>query len=192
MLEDRDYLAKIVICRGALKSYWELVRQKFPDGVTWNAEADSKQTIRLCAKAARCLKSLRATIDAGDGTAMAEDASRLAQLFHNLTKGSALMEFRTHIEFSDVVGVLALMIDSAPTQRRNLFLALLNNHGELDSKRYMELSKLDSKRVHKDFVEFKILNLVDMKSDGTTRKIKLKAEFFWILDRKILAMINNR
>jgi len=45
------------------------------------------------------------------------------------------------------------------------------------------------KRVEDEFTNFKILNIVEFVQDNTVKKIKLKPEFSWLLDKKILKMI---
>jgi len=100
-----------------------------------------------------------------------------------------LMHDRTHVIFNDVESVLAVMLDSAPPERKKLLLALLEQNGEIDADQYMEMSKHGYKRVLDDFTNFETLNIVEFVQDNTVKKIKLKPEFSWLLDKKILKMI---
>jgi len=45
------------------------------------------------------------------------------------------------------------------------------------------------KRVQDEFTNFKILNIVELIQDNAMKKIKLKPEFAWLLNKKILNMI---
>jgi len=51
------------------------------------------------------------------------------------------------------------------------------------------MSKHGYKRVLDDFTNFETLNIVEFVQDNTVKKIKLKPEFSWLLDKKILKMI---
>jgi len=99
------------------------------------------------------------------------------------------MHDRTHVIFNDVESVLAVMLDSSPPERKKLLLALLEQNGEIDADQYMEMSKHGYKRVLDDFTNFETLNIVEFVQDNTVKKIKLKPEFSWLLDKKILKMI---
>ena len=81
------------------------------------------------------------------------------------------------------------MLDSAPPERKKLLLALLEQNGEIDADQYMEMSKHGYKRVLDDFTNFETLNIVEFVQDNTVKKIKLKLEFSWLLDKKIIMMI---
>ena len=81
------------------------------------------------------------------------------------------------------------MLDSAPSERKKLLLALLEQNGEIDADQYMEMSKHSHKRVLDDFTNFETLNIVDLIQDSSVKRIKLKPEFSWLLDKKILKMI---
>jgi len=99
------------------------------------------------------------------------------------------MHDRTHVIFNDVESVLAVMLDSAPPERKKLLLALLEQNGEIDTDQYMEMSKHGHKRVLDDFTNFETLNIVEFVQGNTVKKIKLKPEFSWLLDKKIIMMI---
>ena len=81
------------------------------------------------------------------------------------------------------------MLDSAPPERKKLLLALFEQNGEIDADQYMEISKHSHKRVLDDFTNFETLNIVEFVLDNAMKKIKLKPEFSWLLDKKILKMI---
>jgi len=70
-----------------------------------------------------------------------------------------------------------------------LLLALLEQNGEIDTNQYIKMSKHGHKRVLDDFTNFETLNIVEFVQDNTVKKIKLKPEFSWLLDKKILKMI---
>ena len=136
------------------------------------------------------LKSLRGTIDPKDTTnTIFEEPTRLTQSFYNICRGYALMHDRTHIIFNDVESVLAIMLDSAPPERKKLLLALLKQNGEIDADQYTKISKHNYKRVQDEFTNFEILNIVEFIQDNAVKKIKLKPEFSWLLNKKILNMI---
>ena len=99
------------------------------------------------------------------------------------------MHDRTHIIFNDVESILVVMLDSAPPERKKLLLALLEQNGEIDADQYMEIAKRSHKRVLEDFTNFETLNIVDLIQDSSVKKIRLKPEFSWLLDKKIIMMI---
>jgi len=184
--EDRDYNEKLAICRNSVNNFFQNIQARYPNGVTWNTAMDNPRAKRIVVKAARMLKYLRGTID---DPAIFEDATRLTQSFYNICRGYALMHYRTRIIFNDVESVLAVMLDSAPPERKKLLLALLEQNGEIDADQYMEMSEHNYKRVLYDFTNFETLNIVEFVQDNTVKKIKLKPEFSWLLDKKILKMI---
>ena len=188
--EDRDYNEKLSICRNAVIAYFQKIQARYPNGVTWNTAMDDPQAKRIIVRAALMLKSLRGTIDPKDATnTIFEEPTRLTQSFYNICRGYALMHDRTHIIVNDVESVLAVMLDSAPPERKKLLLALLEQNGEIDADQYMEMSKHGYKRVLDGFTNFETLNIVEFVQDNAVKKIKLKPEFSWLLDKKILKMI---
>jgi hypothetical protein len=188
--EDRDYNEKLSICRLATISYFQKIQARYPNGVTWNIAMDEQSAKQLIVRAALMLKSLRGTIDPKDATnTIFEEPTRLTQSFYNICRGYALMHDRTHVTVNDVESILAVMLDSAPPERKKLLLALLEQNGEIDADQYMEMSKHGYKRVLDDFTNFETLNIVEFVQDNTVKKIKLKPEFSWLLDKKILKMI---
>jgi len=66
---------------------------------------------------------------------------------------------------------------------------LLKQNGEIDTDQYAKISKHIYKRVQDEFTNFEILNIVDFIQDNAVKKIKLKPEFSWLLNKKILNMI---
>jgi len=188
--EDRDYNEKLSICRDACVAYFQKIRARYPNGVTWNTAMDEQSAKQLIVRAALMLKSLRGTIDPKDATnTIFEEPTRLTQSFYNICRGYALMNDRTHIIFNDVESALAVMLDSAPPERKKLLLALLKQNGEIDTDQYAKISKHIYKRVQDEFTNFEILNIVDFIQDNAVKKIKLKPEFSWLLNKKILNMI---
>jgi len=188
--EDRDYNEKLSICRNAVIAYFQKIQARYPNGVTWNTAMDEQSAKQLIVRAALMLKSLRGTIDPKDATnTIFEEPTRLTQSFYNICRGYALMHDRTHVIFNDVESVLAVMLDSAPPERKKLLLALLEQDGEIDTDQYMKMSNHGYKRVLDDFTNFETLNIVEFVLDNAMKKIKLKPEFSWLLDKKILKMI---
>jgi len=193
--EDRDYNEKLSICRNAVIAYFQKIQARYPNGVTWNTAMDEQSAKRQSAKrlivrAALMLKSLRGTIDPKDATnTIFEEPTRLTQSLYNICRGYALMHDRIHITINDVESILTVMLDSAPPERKKLLLALLKQNGEIDADQYTEMSKHNYKRVLYDFTNFETLNIVEFVQDNTVKKIKLKPEFSWLLDKKIIMMI---
>jgi len=188
--EDRDYTEKLAICRNAVIAFFQSIQARYPKGVTWNTAMDNLQAQRIIVKAALMLKSLRGTIDPKDATnTIFEEPTRLTQSLYNICRGFALMHARTRIIVNDVESVLAVMLDSAPAERKKLLLALLKQNGEIDTDQYMEISKHNYKRVLDEFTNFEILNIVEFIQDNAVKKIRLKPEFSWLLNKKILKMI---
>ena len=188
--EDRDYIEKLSICRNAVIAFFQNIQARYPNGVTWNTAMDNPRAKRIIAKAALMLKCLRGTIDPKDATdTIFEEPTRLTQSFYNICRGYALMHYRTRIILNDVESVLVIMLDSAPPERKKLLLALLEQNGEIDTDQYMEISKHSHERVKDEFTNFEILNIAESIQDNAVKKIKLKPEFAWLLNKKILNMI---
>ena len=188
--EDRDYIEKLSICRNAVIAFFQNIQARYPNGVTWNTAMDNPRAKRIIAKAALMLKCLRGTIDPKDATdTIFEEPTRLTQSFYNICRGYALMHYRTRIILNDVESVLVIMLDSAPPERKKLLLALLGQNGEIDADQYMEISKHSHERVKDEFTNFEILNIAESIQDNAVKKIKLKPEFAWLLNKKILNMI---
>jgi len=188
--EDRDYIEKLSICRNAVIAFFQNIQARYPNGVTWNTAMDNPRAKRIIAKAALMLKCLRGTIDPKDATdTIFEEPTRLTQSFYNICRGYALMHYRTRIILNDVESVLVIMLDSAPPERKKLLLALLEQNGEIDADQYMEISKHSHERVKDEFTNFEILNIAESIQDNAVKKIKLKPEFSWLLNKKILNMI---
>ena len=53
----------------------------------------------------------------------------------------------------------------------------------------MKISKHSHERVKDEFTNFEILNIAESIQDNAVKKIKLKPEFAWLLNKKILNMI---
>ena len=81
------------------------------------------------------------------------------------------------------------MLDSAPPERKKLLLTLLKQNGEIDADQYMKISEYSHKRVLDEFNDFEILNIVEFIQDNSMKRIRLKPEFSWLLNKKILKMI---
>ena len=113
----------------------------------------------------------------------------MTQSFYNICRGYALMHGRTHIIVDDVESILAVMLDSAPPERKKLLLALFEQSGEIDADQYMEIAKRSHKRVLDDFTNFETLNIAELVEDNSVKRMRLKLEFSWLLDKKILKMI---
>ncbi len=188
--EDRDYIEKLSICRNAVIAFFQNIQARYPNGVTWNTAMDNPRAKQIIVRAALMLKSLRGTIDPKDATnTIFEEPTRLTQSLYNICRGYALMHYRTHIIVNDVESVLTIMLDSAPPERKKLLLTLLKQNGEIDADQYMEISKHDHKRVLGEFNDFEILNIVEFIQDNSMKRIRLKPEFSWLLNKKILKMI---
>ena len=188
--EDRDYVEKLSICRNAVIAFFQNIQARYPNGVTWNTAMDNQRAKQIIVKAALMLKSLRGTIDPKDATnTIFEEPTRLTQSLYNICRGYALMHYRTHIIVNDIESVLTIMLDSAPPERKKLLLTLLKQNGEIDADQYMEISEYDHKRVLDEFNDFKILNIVEFIQDNSMKRIRLKPEFSWLLNKKILKMI---
>jgi len=188
--EDRDYNEKLAICRNAVIAFFQNIQARYPNGVTWNTAMDNPRAKQIIVRAALMLKSLRGTIDPKDATnTIFEEPTRLTQSLYNICRGYALMHYRTHIIVNDVESVLTIMLDSAPPERKKLLLTLLKQNGEIDADQYMEISEYDHKRVLDEFNDFEILNIVEFIQDNSMKRIRLKPEFSWLLNKKILKMI---
>jgi hypothetical protein len=188
--EDRDYIEKLSICRNAVIAFFQNIQARYPNGVTWNTAMDNPRAKQIIVRAALMLKSLRGTIDPKDATnTIFEEPTRLTQSFYNICRGHALMHYRTHIIVNDVESVLTIMLDSAPPERKKLLLTLLKQNGEIDADQYMKISKHDHKRVLGVFNDFEILNIAELIQDNSMKRIRLKPEFSWLLNKKILKMI---
>lgn len=162
---------------------------QYPDGITWDRDGDDEEILKIIVRCAKLLARLRGVINVWHDefhgvdkydTPLVERPDRINQLFYNHARGHAIASGRTQITRDDLRFIHALMLDSAPFMRANLFKALLTHNGTLqtsDVERELNCSKPTALLRMK---ELAVLGICTLQEFGET-EIALCDEFGWFL-----------
>jgi hypothetical protein len=188
-IRDTSYKEKEKICRTASKNFLYGLWNRYPDGIEWSRTGDDAELLKIIVRCAKLLARLRGTINVWHDdfletdkyeTPLIERPDRINQLFYNLVRGHALVSGRTQIERDDLMPIFALMLDSAPFMRANLFKALLGHGGTLrtsEIERDLNCSKPTALTRMKELTVLGIGTLCG----ESEKEIKLCGEFEWFL-----------
>jgi len=122
------------VTRALLRSLWAAN----PNGVTWNKQGDSDDCLRVIARCARLLATLRGVIqtwmserneNVTHSVPVIENPDRINCLLYNLARAHALICKRRQLAPDDLSPVLEVTFDSAPTIRAKLFRGLIQAGG---------------------------------------------------------------
>ncbi len=193
---DTSYKEKEKICRTATKNFLYGLWNKYSNGIDWDRKADDAELLKISVRCAKLLAQLRGTINVWHDEFLGTDKydspiverpDRINQSFYNLARGHALVSGRTQIESRDLMPIFALMLDSAPFMRANLFKALLAHGGTMltsDIEKDLNCSKPTALLRMK---ELAILGVCTLKEDGET-EISLSDKFAWFLSEEFLKL----
>lgn len=195
---DLSYKEKEKQCRLATKNFLYGLWNSYPQGIDWNRQADEKRLLEIIARCAMLLARLRGVINVwsdGSGTEynhktpVIEKPDRLNQLFYNLARAHALVSGRTQIEEGDLLPVVELCIDGAPTGRAGLFRKLIMYGGCMnttDVEKEMNCSKPTALKEMKVLEILKVCTIVEY--PGKDNEIILTEEFKWFVEEECRAI----
>lgn len=192
------YKEKEKTCRIVTKNFLHTLWHKYPDGVDWNKELDSREDKLIIARCAGLLAKLRGVINVWkdrlqDGEVyeytrpVIERPDRINQLFYNLCRGHALVCGRIQINHDDLRLIVELAVDSAPTTRANLFRKLLENDGVMKTGDVMVALNCSRPTALKEMEALKILGVCNISQDSygdvgePEKTINLSEGFKWFL-----------
>ena len=192
------YKEKEGMCRTATKNFLHTLWHKYPNGVDWNKELDSREDKLVIARCAGLLAKLRGVINVWkdrwqDGEVyehtrpVIERPDRINQLFYNLCRGHALVCGRTQINHDDLRLIVELAVDSAPTTRANLFRKIIDSDGAMKTGEVMVALNCSRPTALKEMEELKILGVCNISQDSCgdvgepEKTINLSEGFKWFL-----------
>lgn len=198
---------KELVCREATDEFIRTLWNKYPEGITWNAQGDEIELKKIIARLAKILARLRSSINVweeGFGnkkynhtSPVTEMPDRLNQLIYNLTRGHALVAGRNKISLDDINIALRVTLDSAPPNRSKIFKALLKNNGSLMTSEVMDTLQASRPTALRMMKELSILNIVDSSGDlendsdfearcsgKPEQQIFLKNEYAWFISEE--------
>jgi predicted transcriptional regulator len=181
------------ICRKATESFLRTLWTASPSGVDWNKAGDPDDCLRVIARCAELLASLRGAIQIWqsepDGSVshsvpLVEQPDRINCLLYNLARGHALLCRRTQLAPADLAPVLEVTFDSAPTIRSKVFRSLLEQNGTLKTSQVEKLLRCSKPTALKEMEALAVLGIAD-KTEGDAEygrpehELRLAQKFQW-------------
>ena len=190
-ITDTSYKEKEGFCRIATKNFLYGLWNAHPQGIVWDRKADDKELLAIIARCSKLLASLRGVINVWDNnfndefkyaTPVIEKPDRLNQLFYNLTRCHALVSGRTQITKEDLIAVIELCIDGAPSGRAGLFRKLLEHGGAMSTSQVQHEMNCSKPTALKEMKTLEILKVCSLhEQTGRDNEIWLTEEFTWFL-----------
>lgn len=185
-------------CQQATKDFLYSIWAENPLGIKWDKRGEERELLIIVAKCAKLLARLRGVINVwksrdDDGaelthtTPVIEKPNRINQLFYNLCRGHAVLEGRRKITSSDLKPIIELAVDSAPTERAQLFRKLLSMGGKMTTSEIMNALLCSRPTALKEMEKLKILGVVYYSKTGkgtfdeSEKEIKLSSDLEWFL-----------
>tara|TARA_Y100000590_G_scaffold83917_1_gene93590 strand:- start:307 stop:1530 length:1224 start_codon:yes stop_codon:yes gene_type:complete len=179
-----------------LEKHYALLQDQFPDGVTWNHKLDSKNAVKKIATLSRLIARGRAIVPRVDRKISEmpkpEDNKRLFSQLMDITRGSAVLDFRNFIQDSDLKVPLRIALDSLPYDRSKLLYDVLDSEGTITSADYIKrrFAGVDENTsrgfCQERFKDMKACGICsESKVDGVTKPykaIKLNDPWTWMVD----------
>ena len=189
----RSYTEKLEVARKIVLAFYENIVKYYPDGVTWNKEADDKETIQKIAKLAVLVTKMRAIIPKENrqyvGKPQIEDPTRIYMTLLGICKCVAFIRGRTHITAEELAVAYRIAIDSVPEERSGVLLALIDNDGTISTKEYAKIVGVSRGTVYARFDQMVRLGIGQYTQKSTKTKpadaIQLTDEWMWMSDEGI-------
>ena len=108
-------------------------------------------------------------------------------LFYNLCRGHATLTGRTQINEADLMLIVELAIDSAPTTRARLFRELINHGGKMTTVQVemrLDCSKPTALKEMKTLEALGVCSIIEMRSGQVGQpecQLQLASDFEWFL-----------
>jgi 5S rRNA maturation endonuclease (ribonuclease M5) len=160
-------------CRKITENFLRTLWSANPQGVDWDKEKDPDDCLRVIARCARLLASLRGAInvyrfDTTDGeeklshsVPVIEKPHRINCLFANLARAHALICGRRSLTSDDLWPVLEITFDSAPPSRAKIFRLLIERGGRLTTTDVVDLLRCSSPTAREEIQVLSVLGIVD-------------------------------
>ena len=189
----RSYTEKLEVARKIVLAFYENIAKYYPDGVTWNKEADDKETIQKIAKLAVLVTKMRAIIPKENrqyvGKPQIEDPTRIYMTLLGICKCVAFIRGRTHITAEELAVAYRIAIDSVPEERSGVLLALIDNDGTISTKEYAKITGVSRGTVYTRFDHMERLGICQYTQKSVKTKpadaIQLTDEWMWMSDEDI-------
>ncbi len=203
-----SYKEKLVACQKEVGSF---VRELFGwwggvRGVKWDREATPQAFLDKLRPMARLVCRLRGVVsiwrEGRDGALTytppnIEWPYRAQSIFFNLARGHALINGRNFLIDDDLMIIAPLAIGSAPTERRNLFLGLLQQGGTLTAREAAGILKVTRPTARKYLKEFELLGIGAVegdpedegRGDEPTQRLILGDEWHWFLSEEFQQLL---
>jgi phage/plasmid primase-like uncharacterized protein len=182
-------------CKTATENFLRTLWANNLKGVEWNRARDPDDCLRVIARCARLLASLRGAInvwhsdDGGEklshNVPVIEKPHRINCLLYNLARAHALICGRQQLEDEDLWPVLDVTFDSAPTTRAKLFRGLIKAGGTLNTSQVVKLLRCSPPTARKEMEALCVLDVAEKTAEGDggpghpETQIRLAAVFSW-------------
>jgi hypothetical protein len=179
-----------------------------PQGVDWHKENDPDNCLRVIARCARLLASLRGAINvyrldttSGDeklshSVPVIEKPLRINCLFANLARAHALICGRRQLTEDDLWPVLEITFDSAPPTRAKIFRHLIEKGGTLKTSDVVDLLRCSPPTARKEMEALTVLSVVNKwDADEAGRPdtiITLAESFSWFRSEECSSLMERR
>jgi hypothetical protein len=194
---------KLKWCKQATHKLLHSLWAANPNGVTWDKQADSDYCLRVIARCARLLATLRGVIHTWisehseavtHSIPIIENPDRINCLLYNLARAHALICGRQQLASADLWPVLEVTFDSAPTIRAKLFRGLIRASGSLKTYEVEKLLRCSKPTALKEMEALAVLDVVDRadveSDDGRPENcVKLQGKFTWFTSSECRALM---
>ena len=200
----KDRKCKEVECRKITEDFLRTLWSANPQGVDWNKENDPDLCLRVIARCARLLASLRGAInvyrlDTADNeeklshsVPVIEKPLRINTLFANLARAHALICGRRQLTEDDLWPVLEICFDSAPPSRAKIFRHLIEKDGTLKTSDVVDLLRCSPPTARKEMEALSVLGVVDKLELAKTTIITLAEGFSWFTSEECSSLREPR
>lgn len=204
-----DFKKKSRKCRNAVSNFINQFNLMFPEPIEWEKEKDNRATLDFIAKLALLLSSLRGNIEyqyEGEGEdaveiwtqPVVEAPHRVNQVLYNFARGQALLHGRKYITNDDLGIVTKIALNSARTDRVNMFQFILENDGIVHTEDITEFLNVSPPIARRTLKALRILGLIDLTTVKTSNpkggrprfKAVLKDEFKWFTSEQFRKLRN--
>jgi len=196
---------KLERCKQATRKLLHSLWAANPNGVTWDKQADSDDCLRVIARCARLLATLRGVIQTWisehneavtHSIPVIEKPDRINCLLYNLARAHALICGRQQLASTDLWPVLEVTFDSAPTIRAKLFRGLIRASGSLQTHEVEKLLRCSKPTALKEMEALAVLDVVDRANvesdDGRPENcVKLQGKFSWFTSSECRALMTQ-
>jgi len=197
-LKSTAFKEKERTCRNATRNLLYTIWDTRKEGIVWNRDADSDETVAVIARCAKLLAKLRGVISVwkekkhDDGEIdfdytppVIENPDRISMLFYNLCRGHAVAVGRQQISQDDLRLIVELAIDSAPTTRAELFRELVAYGGVMTTsqiEKRLDCSKPTALKEMRTLEALGVCTLKELKTGQAGQpenQITLNEDFSW-------------